>query len=514
MQFKPTKLTVACILTLFLSTLPSLAQAVTPKPVTGSNGVPPRVSLVEQPQDALRVWGRDKEQNRTLVLISSNIGIMSTREKDNPLIDGLAAKGDWDGLLSRDFPTARYYPVTASNYLYVAHRTGIISEVYWIPPAKSSVGQEPMTDFKGFLADLGVQKGELDALKQDNKSIGGTLNGVPVHIYSLKDLPKIKDDALILIDLSTFQPYYTDEVKTPILDLFGAFIGALGDADINASDVAVSLSTAFGPVPIEYRFLGSYLNTYLSNPASLKDGPLKTWRLRSDGMYYKTFSQYDEQKEACEEAVKSDPADASLWYDLAVASFYIKDAGRLKESLDMAVALDRGYYPAYINYGNYFTSKEMPGEAEAFLKEAVRVNPDDPRGYNGLHDLYFSTGDYKEATDALTELVGKGFDGPENLAALADTYRKQKIYDKAEKYLLYGLAKLPQVDNEARLDMVLKLASVYEEDGKVEKSLATLQDALTRTADPHLKEQIQAKADAIRSKWAPFINPAPQKPSQ
>jgi hypothetical protein len=189
------------VLTAVLISFPAALHAESPKAITDNKGNPPNVVLVEQPHDAIRAWYSGKKPNRPLILIGANIGITAADDKDIASITGLMEKGDWDGLLAKDYPTAKAYPVNPSNYLYVAYKAGIISEIYWVPPSRTPVGKEPLWSFKEYLAGLGIGKDELDALTQSRDCISGRMNGVPVHVYNLKDLPKPDEDALVLIGL-------------------------------------------------------------------------------------------------------------------------------------------------------------------------------------------------------------------------------------------------------------------------------------------------------------------------
>jgi Tfp pilus assembly protein PilF len=480
------------------------------KPVTSPDGKPPRTSFVEAPQQALELWSRHGLRHKTLVLLSERAGITPFDKQTTARVIELMQNSGWDRLLSRDYPTPVRYPVTPQNFLYIAHEAGIIDKVYWVPPTKVSVGSEPLDKFKDFLGESGVPKVDLAGLKQTKDSIQGKMGGVPVFIYSLKDLPRIKEDALLMIDISFFPPLYENEVKTPLLDLFGGTMNTLGGKGIPVSEAVVSYSTDI--VTIEHRFLGGYAGTFLLNPEKLKDGPPQTWALRSQAMYNETFFQTDDVLQSYVDAVKLDPGDASLRFALAKTFFSNKDLEGLRKEMEQAVGLDKGYYPAYIDFADYFHTNGMDKDAEYFLIRAAEANPSDPRAWDLLHIIYFTGGRYKEAADVLEKKIALGFSGPDLLWALADTYMKGGEAGKASKVFLDALSKIPPLDNSARYGLLLALADAYEQDRQVEKAMKVYEDILQSVSEPHSRQQVEEKLARLKEKWAPFMEVTSPKP--
>jgi tetratricopeptide (TPR) repeat protein len=335
---------------------------------------------------------------------------------------------------------------------------------------------------------------------------------MPVYIYSLKNLPKVKEDALLMIDISFFMPLYENEVKKPLLDIFGGLMNTLGEKDIPVSEAVVSYSTYMDEVPLEYRFLGGYVGTFLSHPEKLKDGPPQTWELRSQAMYNETFFQTDDVVQSYVDAVKLDPEDASLRYALANAFFSNKDLEGLRKELEQAVGLDKGYYQAYLTFANYFHSNKMDKDAEYFLQRAAEANPSDPRVWDLLHIIYFTGGRYKEAADAQEKNIALGFSGPDQLWMLADTYMKGGDAGKASKVFLDALSMIPALDNSARYGLMLALADAYEQDRQVEKAIKVYEDILHSVSEPHSRQQVEEKLARLKEKWAPFIEVTSPKP--
>lgn len=504
------KLTLFILSLALIAALPTIGLAGSIKPVVSLKGGPPTVHMVEQAHQAFRLWHQSGQQKRALLIISANPGFGAEGDAFTANVLAAADKGLWDDLMIKDYPTPRYYPVTPFNYLFFLYKSGVIDKIYWVPATKESVGKIPLDGFKDYLKAIGVKDAELAGLKQINDTINGSINGMPIQIYSLKDLPKIRDELLLLIELPFFTAFYENEVNTKFLNLFGDFMQTLGSKKIKVSEAVVSYATADGQVPLEYRFIGGYLNKYLAEPQTLKNGPPAIWELRSTAMYYETFFQNDDVAQAYADAVKLAPKDASLRFALAMALLGNKDVGGLRTELDQAVALDNGYYTEYTEMGRYFGSKNMPEDAEYFLAQAEKVNPQDPRTYVAQHDVYVGFKKFDKAGEAVKKQLELGFGGPELLGQLAECEKALGHYAQAEKIYNDALTMIPVVDMKARQNLLAGLGEAYDLDRKVELAIKTYNEALNAMEEGHAKEKIRERVYELGVTWSPFLNPSPR----
>lgn len=493
-----------------IAAFPSISMAGTITPVVTLKGGPPPVHMVEQSHQAFRLWYRAGHKKRGLLLIGSTPGLVSAGDAYTANVLSDASKGLWDNLLEKDYPTSRFHPVNTYNYLFFLYKSGVIDKVYWVPPSKESVGKEPLDGFKDYLKTIGVKDAELAGLKQTKDSIYGSINGMPIQIYSLNELPKIKDELLLLVELPFFTALYENEVKTPLLDTFAGFMQTLGSKKLKVSEAVVSYATADGQVPLEYRFLGGYLQRYLSEPQKLKDGPPVTWELRSKAMNFETFFQTDDVLQAYADAIKLDPKDASLRFAMAMALLNQKDLDGLRAELDQAVAIDNGYYTEYTEMGRYFQSKNMPEDAEYFLARAEKVNPQDPRIYSAQYDVYVGLKKYGKALEAVKKQMELGFGGPELLGQLAESEKMLGHYSEAEKAFNDALALIPKVDNQPRQKLLVGLGEAYELDRKVELAIKAYAEALQAMQEGHAKDKIRQRVYELDKAWSPFLNPSSQ----
>ncbi len=491
--------------------VPKAAVSDTIKPVLDINGRPPKARLVELPQESIRIWKERRIRKPiTLLLISSAPGISPLDRRRFRRARALYRRNDWKELFSKGYPTAKNYPVGPGNFLWFAARERIIREIYWAAPAKKSVKTESINNLRKFLKSIGLSKTEVGTFRHYKNGIRGMIAGVPVRIFALKDLPRIRRRMVVLADPGFFKDLYENEVKTPFLDLFGGVANSLGSSGIRVSDATVSYSSSLPPLSVKDRFIARYLYTYFSDPKKLKKGPPATWKLRSQAMYDETFYQLNGVAQSYADAIKKDPKDPSLHYDMALALFGLKDLKGVRMELADTVGLDKNYYPAYLDMADYFLSQKMPPDSEYFARIAAKINPKDPRCWTALYNALYAEKRYKEAIDALDKKIALGFDNLYVREDYAQTLLLAGEYKKAAGEYEKVLARITPLDRKERPTILGGLAEAYEGEGKITKALDAYDQAAEGMTDATKKHILLEKAAKLREKWKPFLS-APRK---
>ncbi|MHB8173556.1 MAG: tetratricopeptide repeat protein [Nitrospirota bacterium] len=482
------------------------------KPVLGINGRPPSTHLVELPQESVEIWKKSRVRKPlTVIVITGTPGLSPLSKRNFRRANALFRKNRWGELFSKGYPTVKNYPVNPGNYLWFAAREGMIREIYWAAPAKKSVSTEPIGRFRKFLKSIGLPERDLRSFRHYKKGIRGTMAGIPVRIYALKDLPRIRRRTVLLADPGFFKDLYKDEVKTPFLDLFGGVMNSLGSSGIRVSDAVVSYSSSLPPLSVKDRFIARYLYTYFSTPAKLRHGPPATWKLRAQAMYDGTFYQLNQVAQSYADAIKKDPKDPSLSYDMALALFTLKDLKGVRLELANTVGLDKNYYPAYLEMAGYFLSQKMPPDSEYFARIAVKINPRDPRCWEALYNALYAEKRYKEAVDALDKKIALGFDNLYVKEDYAQTLLLAGDYKKAAREYEEILTHITPVDRKVRPLFLGELAEAYEGEGRINKALDTYAQAADGMTDKTKKHILLERAAKLREKWKPFLS-APRKP--
>jgi tetratricopeptide (TPR) repeat protein len=493
-----------CLMTLSFA-LPAAAEKLEISPVTDTSGKLPVVARVELQHDTVRAWLGKTGKTKPLIVFSDILGMYrpsSEAEIEAAIRDAKA--GNWDRALSKPYPTPEYAPINIGNYIYYLYRLGVISEVYWVPPVRGSVGNEPLDSFKEYLANLGASDVELAGLKQEAGYIRGTVNGVPIHVTGLGDLVPPISDSLMVIDINTINSLYRDEVTEPMLDLFAGFITALASARPLVSHAAVVNNTIFGDVPLERRFIGSYFERFLTDPEAISSSPPDTWLIRSEIMYKDTFFQVDESLELCKKAVEVAPDDPDARYELALGYFGTKDIDPMIENLIKAVELDRGYYLAYIKYAGYFSEKGFLGAALHLLDKADAAVPGDPRILEARHNILVENEDYAGAIQAQSGIISMGFDSSYNHSILADDYKKAGDFKNSISSYKKALSMIPVMGDQTRTGFLLGIAEAYEGAKMLDDAEKSYKDALASATDDNVKHGIKARYEKFVKDWAPF----------
>jgi len=491
----------------FIHVTTCCASADTIKGVTNAASGPPKLVMVEQAHELLPQWYSSPPVKRAFVVVGSTFGLEKAKDSVVEYTLKGMEKGYWDSLMARDYPTPQEYPVNSANYMYYAFRAGLVKEIYWVPPSVGPVADEDIENFRGFIKAVGASDEEASRLTKDKVSFSGTVNGVPVHICRLKDLPKLEDEVTLVVDLSFFSELHQDEVKTPMLGIFQAFARDIEASGLKVYEADVAYSTAQGTVPLGERFVGEYLKVYFTAPGSLSEGPPEAWNLMAQSMYNDTFYQLEESAEYLDKGLRVDPKNAGLWYAMSVNQRSLTNLTYLKEALDKAVSLDKGYYTAYTSAGEYFIGEKVPDASQYFLQKAVEANPKDPGPYKALYTLHYAATNYRQAAESLQKVIDLGFKEGELYALLADSYQRAGEAKKAIDAYHEAIKGFPEVDRAARFTTLVGLAMAYSKDKQVENALKTYDEAIKYADNDDDANKVMENARKLKATWAPFLAP-------
>ena len=153
------------------------------------------------------------------------------------------------------------------DFLYVAHRLGIINRIVWVVPphvpiAGSRVAVDQLAETDGVtLCELqSFSRMDLDS---DEPPVTGTMLDVDLTICRHKDLPKldIDDDALIDFDIDYFVTVPGDRLGTHPR----AILQTLSELQLSDSERTITRSVQSGFTPLRYRYLAETLEAYFDD---------------------------------------------------------------------------------------------------------------------------------------------------------------------------------------------------------------------------------------------------------
>ncbi|UCG92800.1 MAG: tetratricopeptide repeat protein [candidate division WOR-3 bacterium] len=177
-----------------------------------------------------------------------------------------------------------------------------------------------------------------------------------------------------------------------------------------------------------------------------------------------------------ETEVGADTLKATQYYSIGYE--YLKQ-GNYDEAITNfmeAIKFNRRYYGAYIALAQSYRAKRDIVAAESTYSQAKKIDPQDPRAYEGIATLYFL--DYKDYDRAIAEFQRGLQVDPSNvniLNGLAASYIKKKDYDKAIQYYNKSLQYEPE-----NVEAMFGVANVYMEKGEPDKAISYLQELVVK----------------------------------
>ena len=328
-----------------------------------------KARMLEQDTFNIPYWLEHGANGRILVRLSSLPGIKPVSESGLASVKEAARSRNFKALTEMGGAgVAKDSTIfTAENTAYVAHELGIVDEVYWVVPTFESITQPDLDRFKDFLKkDLPGQESEIDALTLKDKVAEGKINGIPIKIMAILDVPPIDKPVLLNIECSYFSALYKNEKETRILGFVSGFFVALKDRKLTAELVSISPSNVGGFVPVRFRYLALYVWTLLNKPTLLDGQPPADWSERADAWKVEERSPR-EALPIYKNLVKTYPQDTASLYDLSGVYFKLGDMENCRKALAEAAKIDPVYNLGYVEYATRLTQAGKKAEAERFV---------------------------------------------------------------------------------------------------------------------------------------------------
>jgi len=363
---------VITMLLLLLVVLPACkgnsGKAALPALLVGKDQV--RLRSLEQESENLSYWVENGAKDRVFVRLSSFDGLAGVSEEAVKSLKELGERGEYERLRQAGYGQGTGSLYNSDSVVYVAHRLGIVKELYWVVPTFGSVTEEGMKGFKEFLKKrLPAQAKDIDDIELKDKVASGNINGVPVKIMSLEDLPAIDETAVLDIDLSFLAALYQNEKDTRLLQFVSGFFATMKAEGLKADMASIAASNLDGKTPAKFRFLLKYLSELFANPAIIDGKPPVLWSRRAEAMGV-------EQKNPAtaiplyKAILKDFPDDAASRYDLAEIYFGKGDMDGCRRELAEAVKLDRGYIAGYRDFAARLAASGKKDMADSFIRAA------------------------------------------------------------------------------------------------------------------------------------------------
>ncbi len=350
----------------------------------------PSVYLMEDHDEALRIWQRWNFSSRTLLHIDAHIDFDWIPEKSFSDLFNVSSLHELEALAQEkifwDFTGRRTDSfVHIGNYLCLALREGIVRTFYWVTPeAPRGVSWE-----KEMLHLLRIfQKSRprtFTHIQSEKTKIRAELYGFPLIVCTLQSLPPLEETVLLDIDTDfLISGFLSEEGEDPRRNKPWLFpeelISSLRVKGIRSDCVTIAYSVEGGFTPLRYKYLGDALARLIQDPFSTSasyDHKKSAQDLEEKGRGEEAISKY-------REALKLDPDDAASLYTL---SWLFLEKGEKEEASRLyqkAIAADPAYATSYNNFGPVY---EGLGQWEKAKEEYERMLSLDPNHNSALCGL-------------------------------------------------------------------------------------------------------------------------------
>lgn len=409
---------------------------------------PPAVHLFENHAHALAVWRAAAVTERIVVHIDGHSDLDWLPDAAIERFASTPAAG-FERLEAHPYALdgETYRSVGIWNFLYPAHRLGVVREVVWVVP-DGTLGD---ADGRGALVRQmiaekmhGVSLEEATGFRWNGRALAGTAAGVPLRIVELAALEAPREPVLLDIDLDylTTGSASTQEVVAVPRIAPADLVARLRAAGLRTDLVTVSYSTIGGFLPPASRWVGPSLVRALREGAPDPLDPTRMGAQRAAAL-----GRVDEAVPLLEEILREAPADAPALYLLARL---LEGGDRTEEgsaARARAVSLDPVFADADLHEGDArWLSGEWP-EAEAFFRsylERSGTSPWAPYALRRLASCLSRTGRDAEAIEALARVVEIAPDHADSRLELAVLLRDRGDLSGAMGHLDRARAILPE----------------------------------------------------------------------
>ncbi len=280
------------------------------------------VLILEEHSSVLPEWWGRKIRARTLIYLDAHLDLQYVNQKR---LDDLQQCTTKEAVKRLEKPhhllPDRRFSYSLEDFLYPAHRLGLIDRLIWVAPPHVETGYSQAVLNQLQQMD-GVLVEDLTSFKKTREGwIEGRLLGLAITICNFRQLESmaLPVDSLIDIDTDYFVTVPGDEVWVNPKDVFDV----LNQLPLKPELITVSRSVSSGFMPLRYRFIADYL-------AAL-------WESRyQDALHYEQLFRLGHQLQAgdnesavtgCRRELESYPRCAATHYLLGLAERNPEQAG-------------------------------------------------------------------------------------------------------------------------------------------------------------------------------------------
>lgn len=340
----------------------------------------PGVAAVsEHPAAALPFWRDQSEERPTLLLVANDPFLERIPETLATAVGELLEKGGAEEIVLKSSPQSPDPLLLPSMTVRAALKAGWFGKVVWLLPNRAEQEELSADTFRQQLLDFGAaNETEAGSFVQAEGQLLGTIEGIPWLVTPVHLFAGTPEPVVIHFDLGLIKSFYRNEVKTPLYPTLAELLEPLRRARLTALAVTVSLSQLTGEVPLDTRFIGFDLATFVAEPQRFEAPLAESWRRRSDALYLQNFFQKEKILALYLEMAAAEPENASVDFGLYQIGRQMKNDEQALAYLDAAVKNDPVYAVEYLELAQQSLHQQRFEPALELMGKAAAALPDNP----------------------------------------------------------------------------------------------------------------------------------------
>ena len=326
-------------------------------------------------------------------------------------------------------------------------KAGMYDRVIWVLPAKGSVTDLPLENFKQALMEMrGFPAEALADFAVSGSHITGSVAGVPITITTLEDLELAGETALIDIDLSFFTGLQAAvaDYRAGTASLLN-FLRVLKRKRIPAVMATINRASAFQATPLDIRYYADIIEETFLDPGLL-EGPLPgKYGTMIDAEKMLAEGHYGEAASLYAGLARSYPDNAGIHFSHAFALGFLDKGEECREAMLMAYSIDTVYIKGFFQLARVLGANGRINAGEALLETsdlAKTLSADEMDYQRAL--FYVQAELYNQAAELLVEVAAKR---PKDFAVRTVLYHAYEMMDDTQK-MYTVLERLIRIDRD------------------------------------------------------------------
>jgi len=391
------KLKLFCSMTslLLIFSLSGCSRSGDKYPVLGRDSVK-GVGILENHSEALERWAERGIKNAVLINIDTHDDIRRISREKIRILKKLYTDGDIKSMKqSHDIGDESLYHI--GNFIYAAATLGIISKVYWVIPFAHFSYPDTEERLRLFLKTYSFTDDDLRSFHMENGCYRGIIDGIPLSVCGIEQLPDIGKPVLLSIDLDYFPPFPV-EYKESLLGGVKMIFDALASKSYMIRDAVIAYSVKTGHTRAFHAWLADVVKGVLENPEVLyKESPPALWAVYQQSEFMQREEQYKGMVHYLLPLLKQYANNPALLMYVASAYANLGNYSRSVRAGEIACMENRYYCYGLTEIGYFLLKDGKVDEAEKYFVSAERLRPDSIHRWSYMGLALMNKGKVKES---------------------------------------------------------------------------------------------------------------------